>query len=232
MNEHHTTLYHYIIIDIITITITDSSLISLLSLLLSPNYNFYSLIAAFSYYHLFSSSIIYTYTLHNIDTMKTRSQTKTLPTKTHEHDLETRSMALAYWLQGKSYRVIGKQMELSYSTVRNIISKFQETGSVKNKKRNGCPKKLNNGDIELLKQNVLQDRESRTMSLRDISTNLNSMIETEISQTTVRRALKAQGIKCHPAAIKPFINEINAAKRVAWCQERINWKVKDWEKVR
>lgn len=163
--------------------------------------------------------------------MKTRSQTKPSSTKAHEHDLETRSMALAYWLQGNSYHVISKLMELSYSTVRSIILKFQETGSIKNKKRDGCPKKLKNEDIKLLKQNVFQDRESRTMSLRDISTKLNSMIETKISQTTVRHALKAQGIKCHPAAIKPFISEVNAAKRVAWCKERINWKIKDWEKV-
>jgi hypothetical protein len=60
------------------------------------------------------------------------------------------------------------------------------------------------------------------MSLSGITEKFNEKLTVEISQRTVRRALKNQGIQCHAAALKPFINEINAAKRVAWCEERIN----------
>ena len=83
----------------------------------------------------------------------------------------------------------------------------------------------------MLKHDVLEDRESRTMPLSDITLKLNSMVTTDVSQTTVRRTLKKQGIKCHAAAVKPFVSETNAAKRVAWCKERLNWKIEDWEKV-
>ena len=83
----------------------------------------------------------------------------------------------------------------------------------------------------MLKHDVLEDRESCTMPLADITMKLNSMLTTDVSQTTVRRALKKQGIKCHAAAVKPFVSETNAAKRVAWCKERLNWKIKDWEQV-
>jgi transposase len=163
--------------------------------------------------------------------MKTRSQTQKSSTKTHEHDVETRSMALMCWLKGDSYRSIGKQLGLAYSTVRNIVLKFQETGSVKNKPRCGGPQKLKAEDVEMLKHDVLEDRESRTMPLADITMKLNSILTTDVSQTTVRRVLKKQGIKCHAAAVKPFVSETNAAKRVAWCKERLHWKIKDWEKV-
>jgi transposase len=122
-------------------------------------------------------------------------------------------------------------MGLAYSTVRNIVLKFQETGSIKNKPRCGGPQKLKAEDIEMLKHDVLEDRESRTMPLFDITMKLNSMLTTDVSQTTVRCTLKKKGIKCHAAVVKPFVSETNAAKRVAWCKERLNWKIKDWEKV-
>jgi transposase len=163
--------------------------------------------------------------------MRTRSQTQRTSTKTHEHDVETRAMAVMCWLKGDSYRMIGKQMGLAYSTVRNFVLKYQEAGSVKNKPRCGGPQKLMAEDVEMLKHDVLEDRESRTMPLADITTKLNNMLTINVSQTTVRRILKKQGIKCHAAAVKPFVSETNAAKRVAWCQERLNWKIEDWEKV-
>jgi transposase len=140
-------------------------------------------------------------------------------------------MALMCWLKGDSYRSIGKQLRLAYCTVRNIVLKFQETGSVKNKPRCGGPQKLKTEDVEMLKHDVLQDRESRTMPLADITMKLNSMLTTDVSQTTVRRVLKKEGIKCHAAAVKPFVSEANAAKRVTWCEERAGWTTKDWEKV-
>ena len=47
----------------------------------------------------------------------------------------------------------------------------------------------------------------------------------------MRRALKTMGIKCSPAVVKPFVSESNAAKRVDWCKERLDWTVSDWNKV-
>lgn len=163
--------------------------------------------------------------------MKTRSQSKSLSTKTHEHDIETRSIAVGIRKKGDSFHAIGKQLVLSYSTVRNVIMKYQATGSSKNKTRCGRPQKLKAEHLEMLRHMVLEDRISRTMPLTGITMKLNDMLTTDVSQRTVRRALKEQGIKCHPAAVKPFVSKKNAAKRVAWCKERLNWKVKDWEKV-
>jgi transposase len=134
-------------------------------------------------------------------------------------------------LKGDSYRSIAKQTDLSYSTVRAIWIKYEETGTVKNKPRCGGPKKLEPEDLEVLKNSVLQDRESRCESLSIITEKLNNALDISISQSTVRRALKKVGIKCSPAVVKPFVSEINTAKRVEWCKERLNWTVKDWEKV-
>ena len=163
--------------------------------------------------------------------MKTRAQSQDLPTKRAEYDIETRATAVAYWQKGDSYRKIGAIMGIPHSTVQKFVSKREETGSVQNKTRCGRPPKLKAEDLEILRHNVLEDRESRTMPLAGITENMNDMLTTDVSQRTVRRALKDQGIQCHPAAVKPFVSKKNAAKRVAWCKERLNWKVEDWEKV-
>src|SRR5215218_7795609 len=113
--------------------------------------------------------------------MNNRSQAQCSSTKTHEHDIEDRARALALWQNGNSYRVVGKLTNMAPSTVQSIVLKFQETGSVKNKARIGGPKKLKAEDREILRQNVLEDRESRTMSLAGITMNLNNMLTTDVS---------------------------------------------------
>ena len=163
--------------------------------------------------------------------MKTYPQKQQSSTKKKEHSIKIRSKALAYWEKGDSYRSIGKQLGISYSTVQKIILKFKKTGLVINKKRPGHPLALTPEAKKNLKLTVLSNRESRIKPLGEIVKEFNSMLTKEVSESTVKRALKDQGIKCHTAAIKPFINEVNAARRVAWCKERLDWEIKDWEKV-
>jgi transposase len=162
---------------------------------------------------------------------KTSSQNKGQPVKRREHDIEIRSMAIMCWIKKDTLHSIAKQTGLPPSTVQSIISKFKKTGSTENLARSGCPPKLNTEALIMLKDNVLQDRESHTMSLVDITATLSNTLSTNISQKTVRRALKKQGINCHPAVVKPFISNKNAIKRVEWCTERLDWTVEDWRKV-
>lgn len=162
--------------------------------------------------------------------IKTRTQRQG-STKKAEYDVEIKAMAVAFRLKGDSYRKIGDLLGIPYPTVQSIVLKFKETGSVKNKKRSGCPQKLKAEDIEALKHDVLEDRQSRTMPLAGITEKFNEKLTIKVSETTIRRTLQKQGIACFKAAKKPFINEVNAAKRVQWCQERVNWTVEDWKKV-
>jgi transposase len=170
--------------------------------------------------------------------MQTRSQTKAQQTKVQqttpartEHDIEKRALVIAFHKRGDSLRNVAKETNLSYSTVRNIIVKYKETGLLLNRPRCGRPTKLQSEDLEILKNSVLEDRESRCEPLSIITEKLNDTLSISISQTTVRRALKKVGIKCCSAVVKPFVSETNTAKRVEWCKERLHWTVEDWEKV-
>src|SRR4051812_31647573 len=164
-------------------------------------------------------------------TMEIHPQKPDSSTKRKEYDIETRAMALAYWQKGDSYRSIGKQLGLSHATVQCIVLKFKETGSIKNKKRNGRPPVLTPEAKKDLGLAMISSRESRVKTLGEIVKEFSGILTKDVSKSTVQRTLKEQGIKCHVAAVKPFVSESNAAKRVAWCQERLDWKVKDWKKV-
>ena len=152
-------------------------------------------------------------------------------TKKSEHSTEIRSMAIMCCKKGDSLRSIGKQLGISHSTVQSFLLKSKETGSVQNKVRSGRPQKLNTDEIKKLKDKVLENQQSRTTSLSGITSDLNSTLTKNVSESTVRRKLKAEGITCHAAAIKPFVSDANALKRVEWCKKRLHWKIEDWEKV-
>jgi transposase len=161
--------------------------------------------------------------------MSTRSKTQT--DKRKEHDIETRAIVIAYWHRNESIRSISKDTNLPFSTVRNIIAKYKEIGTTKNKPRSGCPKKLTVKNLEDLKHSVLKDRASRLEPLSQITEKVSTSCSNSVSKTTVRRALKSMKIKCCPAVVKPFISEANAIKRVEWCKEKLDLMVSDWEKV-
>ena len=106
-------------------------------------------------------------------------------TKKTEYDIETKAMAVGFRLQGDSYHKISHLMKIPRSTIRDFISKAEETGSVKNKTRCGAPKKLKLEDKDMLKHDVLENRKSCTMSLKDITSQFNDKLTTEVSQRIV-----------------------------------------------
>ena len=55
--------------------------------------------------------------------------------------METRTRVVVLVEQGQSHREVGRQLGLNVKTVCAIVKKHQETGSVKDKKRSGQPKK-------------------------------------------------------------------------------------------
>ena len=124
-----------------------------------------------------------------------------MPTKIHEISIENRAEIIGMQKAGKSIREIGKSYNppLSYSTVRDILKKKQETGTVQNKPRSGRPSKLNAGIIEKLKISILQNLESRHESLAKITTNLNTNLNINISERTIHQILMKEDIKSHIA---------------------------------
>ncbi len=66
-------------------------------------------------------------------------------------------------------RKIGRDLDISPSTVHNIIKIFKESGGISVRKGQGRKPKLNNRDLRSLRRHCIKNRHS---SISDITTNL------------------------------------------------------------
>ena len=139
------------------------------------------------------------------------------------------SYVIAWNYVGISQRVISTMFipPMPRSTVQTIIKRFRETGTVDSVPRSGCPPKLNDRDLRLLQRIVTKDATSRRAHIKEIQEDLGL----DVSTQTICQALKNMDINSYSAARKPFVNAINAKKRVAWCKERLKWTIEDWAKI-
>jgi transposase len=121
-------------------------------------------------------------------------------------------------------REIAVKVGLSEKAVYGIQRRHKENGTIYPKPKSGRPKKLTERDARELVRTV---REDPRASLRDIT---NSMA-TKVSVDTVRRALVHEGFASRIAVKKPFISDVNKAKRLAFALEHRNWTKERWRRV-
>lgn len=154
---------------------------------------------------------------------------KKTSSKTHEWDHETRIRVVVYHELNMSYRKIGDMFNppLSHSTVQTIIRNYKANGSAENKPRTGRPPALDGRDKRHIQNAVLKNSDTRRAPLKELAEDLNL----NVSDFTIRRAMKAMSINAHPAAVKPFVSARNAKKRVTWCKDKVDWSLNQWKKV-
>lgn len=145
-----------------------------------------------------------------------------------EYSIETRSFIVAWHLAGWSQRKIAQSFDpvVPRATVESIIHKYKQKETVENAKRSGRPSKLSERDSNALKHIALKNRR---MPIKGINKELSTAVS--VSDITARRKLHEQGFKRCRAAKKPFISDINAKKRLEWCQARKNWDLEKWSKI-
>ncbi len=80
-------------------------------------------------------------------------------------------------------RKIGRDLDISPSTVHNIIKRFKESGGISVRKGQGRKPKLNNRDLRSLRRHCIENRHS---SISDITTWAQDYFGKPLSSTTIR----------------------------------------------
>ncbi len=80
-------------------------------------------------------------------------------------------------------RKIERYLDISPSTVHNIIKRFKESGGISVRKGQGCKPKLNNRDLRSLRRHCIKNRHS---SISDITTWAQDYFGKPLSSTTIR----------------------------------------------
>ncbi len=102
-------------------------------------------------------------------------------------------------------RKIGRDLDISPSTVHNIIKRFKESGGISVRKGQGRKPKLNNRDLRSLRRHCIKNRHS---SISDITTWAQDYFGKPLSSTTIRSYIHKCQLKLYCAKRKPYVNSV------------------------
>ncbi|KAJ4440670.1 hypothetical protein ANN_08818 [Periplaneta americana] len=129
---------------------------------------------------------------------------------------------------GRNQTCIAKSLGVSRHCVQNTLATFGKTQSVTEKLRTGRPRvtssRVDKTIVKLAKKN-------RRLSAIDISGELKSNLNIEVSRRTVSRRLTSAGMLSRIATRKPLLTPQNRQARYDWCKDHLDWTVEKWSTV-
>ena len=128
--------------------------------------------------------------------------------------------------RGESYRKIGKALKLSFSTVRHVIKKYEETATTENRPRSGRPKVLTVRERRHIIREVVKNP---FVSAQNLSIDIATSSGTTVTAQTIRNVLHSATIYGRAARKKPFINDTNRRKRLGFAKAYVNKPMEFWK---
>ncbi len=125
-------------------------------------------------------------------------------------------------------RKIGRDLDISPSTVHNIIKRFKESGGISVRKGQGRKPKLNNRDLRSLRRHCIKNRHS---SISDITTWAQDYFGKPLSSTTIRSYIHKCQLKLYCAKRKPYVNSVQKRHRLLWARRHLGWTITQWKRV-
>lgn len=147
----------------------------------------------------------------------------------HSVSIDVKWQVVGMFKLGKSYRDIGRALNISKTCVENTVKRFREFGTVLERPRSGRPRKTSpRQDRKLI--NI--SRKDRNASSSDILTKMKTEdASVDISVSTVSQRLRDRGMHSFFALRKPLLNTLAQKRRQLWCRERKGWLKEAWRRV-
>ncbi len=123
---------------------------------------------------------------------------------------------------------MGRDLDISPSTVHNIIKRFKESGGISVRKGQGHKPKLNNRDLRSLRRHCIKNRHS---SISDITTWAQDYFDKPLSSTTIRSYIHKCQLKLYCAKRKPYVNSVQKRRRLLWARRHLGWTITQWKRV-
>ena len=138
---------------------------------------------------------------------------------------ETRTRIVGLSEAGKKGVEIAAIIGVHVRTVQRVVKKFREDGTYKCKPCGGShAKKLSDRDVRAI---IRVSKTHRRSTLSEIT----NICSTQVSRSTIRRALHESGILSRIAVKKPFLTHRHISKRLAFAQKYGGWNTKELERV-
>ena len=108
-----------------------------------------------------------------------------------------------------SYREIAKKLSISVNAVMTTLQRYAKTGSNKDRKRSGRPRVTSKSEEKHLRLSSLRNRR---LTVPQLTSKVNETRTTPVSDSTVRRRLKAAGLHGRISSKKPLLRPQNRVK--------------------
>ncbi len=118
---------------------------------------------------------------------------------------------------------IAKALQISSSTVHNIIKRFRETGEISVRKGQGRRHLLDACGLRPSNDTHQHD------SVIDITKWAQDYFQKPLSVNTICRAICRCQLKLYHAKRKPYVNMVQKRRHVLWAKAHLKWTVSKWK---
>ncbi len=125
-------------------------------------------------------------------------------------------------------RQIAKALQISSSTVHNIIKRFRDTGEISVRKGQGRRPLLDARGLRALRRHCITHRHD---SVIDITKWAQEYFQKPLSVNTIRRAICRCQLKLYHVKRKAYVNMVQKPRRVLWAKAHLKWTVSNWKSV-
>ncbi len=129
---------------------------------------------------------------------------------------------MEYFKNNVLQRQIAKALQISSSTVHNIIKSFRETGEISVRKGQGQRPLLDACGLRALRRHCITHRHD---SVIDITKWAQEYFQKPLLVNTIRRAICRCQLKLYHAKRKPYVNMVLKRRHVLWAKAHLKWTV-------
>ncbi len=148
--------------------------------------------------------------------------------KRKERSISERDLVIRHMSGGKKVREVGVILNMPFSTVQYIWTKYRKGLGVANIQGRGRKKILNNREERKVLRTVENDRR---ISAAKVAAQVLVDTGKSVSPETIRRVIRNKGLNGRVAKKKPFINNKNKKKRLAFARDHIGKSPEYWNQV-
>ncbi len=139
-----------------------------------------------------------------------------------------RKMIVEYFKGNAPQRQTAMALQISSSTLHDIIKRFWETGEISVHKGQGRISLLDACGLRALRQHCITHQHD---SVIDITKWAQEYFQKPLSVNTIRRAICRCQLKLYHAKRKPYVNMVQKLFGVLWAKAHLKWTVSKWKSV-
>jgi len=143
-------------------------------------------------------------------------------------DFEKRVMIISYYNGGEKVFKIAKKLNLSWSSVKTVITHYEKTQSYAPCRKSGRPRKTT---IRNDRKIVNLALENRRVTLKNLGKLVREDHKIELCDKSIRKRLHEANLYGRAARKKPLLVKRHRDARLQWCRDKRSWTQRDWEKV-